>query len=66
MTVNNLAVLRSAQGDDEKAAELYSRALAVFEAELGAEHPTVVICRENYEALAINHSSLPIRSTRNL
>jgi Tetratricopeptide repeat len=51
MTLNNLAVSRGAQGDGEKAAELYARALAIFEAELGADHPTVVICRENYEDL---------------
>jgi tetratricopeptide (TPR) repeat protein len=49
MTVNNLAVVRAAQDDDEKAAEMYARALAIFEAELGSDHPTVVICRENYE-----------------
>ena len=46
---NNLAVVRAAQGDDKQAAELYVRALAIFEAELGADHPTVVTCRENYE-----------------
>jgi tetratricopeptide (TPR) repeat protein len=51
MTLNNLAVSRDAQGDDDMAAELYARALAIFEAELGPDHPTVVICRENHEDL---------------
>jgi hypothetical protein len=52
MTINNLAVLRAAQGHDEEAAGLYARALAIFEAELGADHPIVVVCRENYEDLS--------------
>jgi hypothetical protein len=51
MTLNNLAVSRGAQGADEKAAELYARALAIFEAELGADHPTTMTCRGNYEDL---------------
>jgi hypothetical protein len=52
VTINNLAVTRGAQGDDEKTAELYARALAVFKAELGEDHPIAVICRENYEDLS--------------
>jgi hypothetical protein len=39
------------QGDYEKAETMYKRALAIFERALGAEHPKVVACRENYASL---------------
>ena len=35
----------------EEAAALYRRALAIFEAALGAQHPKVVTCRKNYDEL---------------
>ena len=49
VNLNNLGVLHKQRGDYEKAAELFHRALAVFEAELAADHSHTVICRENYE-----------------
>jgi hypothetical protein len=51
MTLNNLAVLAKAQGRREEAADLYSRALAIFERALGPNHPKIITCRENFERL---------------
>jgi hypothetical protein len=57
MTLNNLAVLLKKQGEYEEAAALYRRAIAIFEAALGAEHPKVVTCQKNLEALLRNLKS---------
>jgi hypothetical protein len=51
MTLNNLAVLAKAQGKRDEAAELYARALAIFERVLDPNHPKVTTCRENYARL---------------
>jgi len=51
MTLNNLAVLLKANGQREAAAQLYQRALQIFEQTLGPEHPKVITCRENYARL---------------
>jgi tetratricopeptide (TPR) repeat protein len=51
MTLNNLAMLLKKQEKYEEAAAIYERALAIFERALGAEHPKVVACKENYERL---------------
>jgi Tetratricopeptide repeat len=51
MTLNNLAVLFRSQGKLEQAAPLFRRALAIFEETLDHDHPSVLMCRENYEEL---------------
>ena len=53
VSLNNLAVLLKNQEKYEEAAALYQRALAIFEAALGSEHPKVVTCRKNYAGLAL-------------
>ena len=51
MTLNNLAVLRRAQGEHAEAAALYRRALSAFERALGKRHPKAVACRANHARL---------------
>ena len=51
MTLNNLAVLAAADGQDTRAASLYQRALTIFEACLAPTHPKVLTCRQNYAQL---------------
>jgi hypothetical protein len=52
MTLNNLAVLLKKLEKYEEAGALCQRALAIFEAALGARHPKVVTCRRNHTRLA--------------
>ena len=51
MTVHNLAVLRTGQGRTGEAEALYRRALRIFEASVGAEHPKTRTCRDELEKL---------------
>ena len=44
-----VAKLLQANGRREKAAPLFEQALAIFEASLGAEHPSTVTVRQNLE-----------------
>src|SRR5215472_15865496 len=50
-SLNNLAVLYSAQGKYVEAEPLFKRALAIQEKALGLEHPDVAATMENYAAL---------------
>lgn len=50
-SLNNLALLYSNQGNDEQAEPLLRRTLAIFEQQLGNEHPTTQTVRENYAGL---------------
>ena len=49
--MNNLAVCCKAQGRSDEAEAFYRRALAIFEARLGPDHPHLAVCRENYALL---------------
>jgi tetratricopeptide (TPR) repeat protein len=51
MTANNLGVLYNIQGRLEEAKAIYERALMIFEKSLDPRHPSLVACRDNYEAL---------------
>lgn len=51
----HLADLYRAQGDSQKAAPLYQRALTLGEQALGPNDPTVIACRQSYEALRRAH-----------
>jgi Flp pilus assembly protein TadD len=47
-SLNNLAIIYSAQGRKAKAEPLLQRALAIWEQALGPQHPQVAIVRKNY------------------
>jgi tetratricopeptide (TPR) repeat protein len=47
-SLNNLAGLYDAQGDNAKALPMYVRALAINEKALGKDHPNVGIILDNY------------------
>ena len=49
--LNNLAEVLRAQGDLDRARSLHERALAIFEARLGADHPTVTAVQEQLAAI---------------
>ena len=49
--LDNLSVLYVLQGKYDKAEPLIRRALVIMEKNLGAEHPNVAICLENYAGL---------------
>jgi hypothetical protein len=46
MTLHNLAVLHAGQGHTQEACSLFVRALAIFEAHLGADHPKTRASRD--------------------
>ena len=50
-SLNNLALLYSAQGKYAEAEPLYRRSLAIKQKALGPEHPDVATALENYSAL---------------
>ena len=50
-SLNNLAELYRDQGKYAEAEPLYQRALAIYEQQLGASHPTTQIVRRNYTSL---------------
>ena len=50
-TMNNLATLLQATNRLSEAEPLMRRALEIFEASLGADHPNTVIVRKNLESL---------------
>ena len=51
MDLNNLAALYQATGHLAAAEPLYQRALAITEAALGPDHPSVAICLNNLAGL---------------
>ena len=51
MTVNNLAVLERDDGNLDRAAALFRRALVSFVRTLGARHPHAVLARANRRAV---------------
>ena len=58
ITLNNLATLLKALGKLDEAAQYYRRALTIFERALSPEHPNLVACRKNYDALRKANSSV--------
>jgi hypothetical protein len=52
MTLHNLAMLYTRQGDhNNRARALFTRAVGIFESSLGLEHPKTVRCRTESDAL---------------
>jgi Tfp pilus assembly protein PilF len=51
VTLNNLGVLLKDQGRFAEAGPQLTRALAIFEAVLGPDHPDVLAVRANHEDL---------------
>lgn len=49
-TLNNLAVLYKSKGAWNRAAELYRKALSIFDSALSPSHPTLVACRKKLRA----------------
>jgi tetratricopeptide (TPR) repeat protein len=49
--LNNVAELYKSQGKYVEVEQLYKRALAIYEEQLGTEHPDTYIVRSNYAAL---------------
>lgn len=56
--VNGLAELYGGQGRRAEAELLYGRALAIFEAALGAEHPRAVACRASFTEVRRERANL--------
>lgn len=50
-SLNNVGAVYAVEGKYSKAEPLYKRSLAILEKTLGAEHPDVATCLENYGAL---------------
>jgi len=55
VSLNNLAVLLRAQGDDTGARPLFERALAIRERALGPDHPNTLMVRDNLKSLPPSH-----------
>jgi len=51
VSLHNVAMLAVGQGDDDRARELFERAVAILEASLGAEHPKTVTSRTQLATL---------------
>ena len=64
MTVNNLAVLERDDGNLDRAAALFRRALASFVRTLGARHPHAVLALANRRAVAGRSPQLAERAVR--
>ena len=51
MTLNNMAIMFTAQGKLDEADQMYRRALAIFVRTLDPSHPHIATCAENYAGL---------------
>jgi tetratricopeptide (TPR) repeat protein len=50
-SLHNLALLYWVQGRYDEAEPLYQRAFAILEAALGPDHPSTIVCHNNYARL---------------
>src|SRR5439155_1755603 len=64
MTVNNLAVLERDQGNLERSAALFKRALGSFVKSVGARHPHTVLALANHRAVEREIAALAAQAER--
>ena len=57
MTLHNMAMLYTQQGDNDRARDLFTRAVSIFESSLGPQHPKTA--RSRTELHALPHGDTP-------